>query len=64
MQLKTLNGDVAKVVSRADGQTRSLADALVRDTPVAYAFIAPAFFLLAVNSFTPWCSSRLPSSRR
>ena len=45
MQLKTLNGDVAKV-ARAEGPARSLADALVRDTPVAYAFIAPAFFLL------------------
>jgi len=46
VQLKTLNGDVAKVVERGEGPARTLTDVLVRDTPVAYAFIAPAFFLL------------------
>src|SRR5262245_65258180 len=46
MQLKTLNGDVAKAVDRGEAPGRSLSDLLVRDTPVAYAFIAPAFFLL------------------
>src|SRR5262244_903464 len=46
MQLKTLNGDVAKAVDRGEAPGRSLSDLLVRDAPVAYAFIAPAFFLL------------------
>ena len=47
MRLKTLNsGDVAKLAVRGDARARSLSDVLVGDTPVAYAFIAPAFFLL------------------
>jgi hypothetical protein len=35
VQLKTLNGDVAKAVGRGEGQARALSDLLVRDTPVA-----------------------------
>ena len=46
MQLKTLNGDVAKVIARGETHAPTLADVLARDTPVAYAFIGPAFFLL------------------
>src|SRR5881296_4473081 len=46
MQLKTANGDVAKLAARGEAPTRGLSDFLVRDTSVAYAFIAPAFFLL------------------
>ena len=46
MQLKTANGDVAKLAARGEAPTRVLSDFLVRDTSVAYAFIAPAFFLL------------------
>src|SRR5258708_16294751 len=38
--------DVAKLAARGDANTARLSDFLVRDTPVAYAFIAPAFFLL------------------
>jgi multiple sugar transport system permease protein len=38
--------DVAKLAARGDADTARLSDFLVRDTPVAYAFIAPAFFLL------------------
>ena len=47
MRLKTLNdGDVAKLAVRGDAHARTLSDVLVRDTSVAYAFLAPAFFLL------------------
>lgn len=46
MQLKALNGDVAKLAGRGEVPTSRLSDILVRDTPVAYAFVAPAFFLL------------------
>ncbi len=47
MRLKTLdNGDVAKIAVRGDAHARALSDVLVSDTSVAYAFIAPAFFLL------------------
>src|SRR2546427_2827680 len=46
MQLKTANGDVAKLAARGEAPTRGLSDVLGRDTSVAYAFIAPAFFLL------------------
>jgi multiple sugar transport system permease protein len=46
MQFKTLNGDVTKLAERGEAPTRALFDVLVRDTSVAYAFIAPAFFLL------------------
>ncbi len=37
---------MAKVAARGDGQSRTLSDVLVGDTSVAYAFVAPAFFLL------------------
>src|SRR5881296_3496802 len=46
MQLKTANGDVVKLAARGEAPTRGLSDVLGRDTSVAYAFIAPAFFLL------------------
>ena len=46
MQLKTLNGDAAKVAVRGDGHARALSDVLVGDAAVAYTFVAPAFFLL------------------
>src|SRR3989449_8677979 len=46
MQLKTVEGDVAKLAARGEAPTAGLSDFLVRDTPVAYAFIGPAFFLL------------------
>ena len=46
MRLRTLNGDVAKIAVRGDAHARAWSDVLVRDTSVAYAFIAPAFFLL------------------
>jgi multiple sugar transport system permease protein len=46
MQLKTLNGNVTKLAERGDAPARALFDVLVRDASVAYAFIAPAFFLL------------------
>src|SRR5438105_9671023 len=38
--------DVAGLAARGDAETARLSDVLVRDTSVAYAFIAPAFFLL------------------
>src|SRR5438309_5015762 len=38
--------DVARLAARGDAETARLSDFLVRDTPVAYAFVAPAFFLL------------------
>ena len=46
MQLKTVNGEVVKLTARGEAPTRCLFDFLVRDASVAYAFIAPAFFLL------------------
>src|SRR5881392_1227640 len=46
MQLKTVNGEVVKLTARGEAPTRGLFDFLVRDASVAYAFIAPAFFLL------------------
>jgi multiple sugar transport system permease protein len=46
MSLKTLNADAARPVERGESAARALSDVLVRDTPIAYAFIAPAFFLL------------------
>jgi multiple sugar transport system permease protein len=46
MQLKTVNGEVVKLTARGEVPTRGLLDFLVRDASVAYAFIAPAFFLL------------------
>ena len=39
MQLKTFNGDVAKVAARGDGHARALSDVLVSDASVAYAFV-------------------------
>jgi multiple sugar transport system permease protein len=48
MPLETLDGEVAQIATRSGARTRAraLADLLARDTSVAYAFIAPAFFLL------------------
>ena len=46
MRLRTLDDEVAKVAARGEASSRSLADRLGRDAPLAYAFIAPAFFLL------------------
>src|SRR5215475_66536 len=46
MELNTANGDVAKLATRGEGTTRGPAGLLARDAPVAYAFVAPAFFLL------------------
>ena len=46
MQLKAVNGNAAKLAARDESRASTLTDLLVRDTPVAYAFVAPAFFLL------------------
>jgi len=46
MQLKTADGDEARLAARGEAAARGLSDFLVSDTPVAYAFVAPAFFLL------------------
>src|SRR3989442_9737390 len=46
MQLRTLNGDIAKFTSRGEAAARGLSDFIARDTSVAYTFVAPAFFLL------------------
>ena len=46
MPLETLNGEVAEIATRDGARARTLSDVLVRDTSVAYAFIAPAFLLL------------------
>jgi multiple sugar transport system permease protein len=46
MQLKTANGDVAKLAAPGEIKAGRLSEVFVRDTPVAYAFIGPAFFLL------------------
>ena len=46
MPLRSLDREVPEIAVRGDAQPRALADVLVRDTTVAYAFIAPAFFLL------------------
>jgi multiple sugar transport system permease protein len=46
MRLRTLDDEVAKVAAHGEASSRSLADRLGRDAPLAYAFIAPAFFLL------------------
>jgi multiple sugar transport system permease protein len=46
MPLETLNGATAKLAARRQAPATGLADVLVRDTPVAYAFVAPAFLLL------------------
>jgi len=44
--LETLDGEVAKIATRDGAGAPTLSDVLARDTSVAYAFIAPAFFLL------------------
>ena len=46
MQLKTLNGEITKFAPRSETLTRGLAEFFARDVPVAYTFVAPAFFLL------------------
>jgi multiple sugar transport system permease protein len=46
MPLETLNGATTKLATRRQLPAMGLADVLVRDTPVAYAFVAPAFLLL------------------
>jgi multiple sugar transport system permease protein len=46
MRLRTLDSEVAKVAAGGGAASHSLAERLGRDTPVAYTFIAPAFFLL------------------
>jgi len=46
MRIKTINGDVAQAAVRGEAAARRLSDLLVRDTSVAYMFIAPAFFLI------------------
>jgi multiple sugar transport system permease protein len=46
MQLKTANGEVAKLAAPGELKAGRLPEIFVRDTPVAYAFIGPAFFLL------------------
>ena len=46
MPLRSLDREVPEIAVRGDAQPRALTDVLVRDTTVAYAFIAPAFFLL------------------
>ena len=46
MQLKTANGDVTGLAARGDAPARRWSNLLGGDTSIAYAFIAPAFFLL------------------
>ena len=46
MRLRTLDDEVAKVAARGEAPARSLTDRIGGDAPLAYAFIAPAFFLL------------------
>lgn len=46
MQSKTVEGGVAKLAARGETEPSRLAQLFVRDAPVAYSFIAPAFFLL------------------
>ncbi len=46
MQLKTADGDVARIAARGDAPPRRWSDLLGGDMSIAYAFIAPAFFLL------------------
>jgi len=46
VQLRTVNGEVAKFTSRGEAAARGLSDFIARDTSVAYTFVAPAFFLL------------------
>jgi len=46
VRLETLNEGAAKTAVRGETPTRWLSRALVSDTSAAYAFVAPAFFLL------------------
>jgi multiple sugar transport system permease protein len=52
VRLKTANGDLARLAAREESRAhllprgRRVSELLFRDAPVAYAFIAPAFFLL------------------
>ena len=46
MPLRSLDREAPELATRGDAPPRALTDVLVRDTTVAYAFIAPAFFLL------------------
>src|SRR2546427_3296665 len=46
VRLETLNEGAAKTAVRGESPTRWLSRALVSDTSAAYAFVAPAFFLL------------------
>ncbi|PYN03686.1 MAG: ABC transporter permease [Candidatus Rokuibacteriota bacterium] len=46
MRLETLNEGAAKTAVRGETPTRWLSRALASDTSAAYAFVAPAFFLL------------------
>lgn len=57
MQFRTLNGDVAKIAARDETPARRLSDVLVGDTSIAYAFVAPAFFLLLVLVAYPFALS-------
>src|SRR5438876_117552 len=54
MELKTLNGDVAKFAPRSEALTRGLAEFFARDISVASAFVAPAFLLLLVLVPSPF----------
>ncbi|HWN91345.1 MAG TPA: sugar ABC transporter permease, partial [Verrucomicrobiae bacterium] len=45
-RLKALDGDVAKAATGGEARARAWSELVVQDTPVAYTFIAPAFFLL------------------
>jgi len=46
MQLKTANGEVAKLAAPGEIKAGRLSETFLGDTSVAYAFIGPAFFLL------------------
>jgi multiple sugar transport system permease protein len=46
VRLETLNGDAAKTAVRGEAPAHWLSRMLVSDTGAAYAFVAPAFFLL------------------
>src|SRR5262244_3282363 len=46
MQFKSVEGGVAKLAARGETEPGRLGQLFIRDAPVAYGFIAPAFFLL------------------
>jgi multiple sugar transport system permease protein len=46
MQFKSVEGGVAKLAARGETEPGRLGQLFVRDAPVAYGFVAPAFFLL------------------